>query len=258
MKKDIIISDRTAHMTDGLPNETKRRVVWHAWLLLLAGLIITAIATSLTKMQEEEAVARDFDFACSEIEGKIIERLNDHEQILRSGAAFFEQAGAVNRQQWHHFTERQKVEQHLSGIQGIGFARLIPRPKLEQHIQEIRAEGFPEYRVRPEGERDIYSSIIYLEPFTSRNLRAFGYDMLSEPVRRAAMELAGDRDIAVLSGKVTLVQETDKDVQAGTLMYVPVYRTDIPRETVVQRRAALLGWVYSPYRMNDLMRGILG
>ena len=104
----------------------------------------------------------------------------------------------------------------------------------------------------------MYSSIIYIEPFKDRNLRAFGYDMLSEPVRRAAMERARDLDTAILSGKVTLKQEIVQDIQAGTLMYVPVYRKGMPRETVEQRRAALLGWVYSPYRMNDLMQGILG
>ena len=129
---------------------------------------------------------------------------------------------------------------------------------MTQHIKDIRAEGFPEYRVHPNGDREIYSSIIYLEPFTNRNLRAFGYDMLSEPARRAAMERARDQDTAALSGKVILVQETDKAVQAGILMYVPVYHADMPCETVAQRRAALIGWVYSPCRMNDLMQGILG
>ncbi|MEI7673055.1 MAG: PAS domain S-box protein, partial [Deltaproteobacteria bacterium] len=46
--------------------------------------------------------------------------------------------------------------------------------------------------------------------------------------------------------------------QAGTLMYVPVYRKGMPTDSVEQRRAAIYGWVYSPYRMNDLMRGMLG
>src|SRR5690606_39593643 len=41
-------------------------------------------------------------------------------------------------------------------------------------------------------------------------------------------------------------------------MYVPVYRAGLPIETLAQRRDALLGWAYSPYRMNDLMAGILG
>lgn len=68
---------------------------------------------------------------------------------------------------------------------------------------------------------------------------------LTEPVRRAAMERAQDEDLAVLSGKVKLVQETDHDVQPGALMYVPVYRPGLPVANVAQRRAALVGWVYS-------------
>jgi diguanylate cyclase (GGDEF)-like protein len=39
---------------------------------------------------------------------------------------------------------------------------------------------------------------------------------------------------------------------------VPVYRHGMPVTTVEERRAAIYGWVYSPYRMKDLMRGTLG
>jgi PAS domain S-box-containing protein len=140
---------------------------------------------------------------------------------------------------------------------GIGFALVIPGERLAQHIQEIRSQGFPDYNLRPEGDRESYTSIIYLEPFSGRNLRAFGYDMFSEPVRRLAMERARDLNTPVLSGKVVLVQETGKDVQAGTLMYVPVYRKEMSTDTIADRRAAIYGWAYSPYRMTDLMQGIL-
>jgi PAS domain S-box-containing protein len=40
-------------------------------------------------------------------------------------------------------------------------------------------------------------------------------------------------------------------------MFKPVYRHGLPVETVEQRRAAILGWVYSPYRMTDLINGTL-
>jgi diguanylate cyclase (GGDEF)-like protein/PAS domain S-box-containing protein len=103
----------------------------------------------------------------------------------------------------------------------------------------------------------VQTSIIYLEPFSGRNLRAFGYDMYSETIRRLAMELARDSGEATLSGKVRLKQETNENAQAGVLMYVPIYRNDRPKETAQQRQAALTGWAYSPYRMNDLMSGIL-
>lgn len=128
---------------------------------------------------------------------------------------------------------------------------------MASHIAQIRGEGFADYTVRPSGQRDSYSAIVFLEPLSGRNLRAFGYDMFAEPVRRAAMEQASDTGRAALSGKVILVQETDAEVQAGTLMYVPVYRRGAQIDSPEARRAALLGWVYSPFRMNDLMRGIL-
>src|SRR5690606_28529581 len=105
-------------------------------------------------------------------------------------------------------------------------------------------------------ERDAYSSILYLEPFTGRNLRAFGYDMFSEPVRREAMERARDSGLPALSGKVTLVQEFGPEVQAGFLIYLPIYARGTEPETVDARRAALLGFVYSPFRAHDIMDSI--
>ena len=52
------------------------------------------------------------------------------------------------------------------------------------------------------------------------------------------MEQARDGDVAVLTGRVTLVQETDQNVQAGVLLYRPIYRNGAPCETVEQRRTA--------------------
>ncbi|WP_321288465.1 CHASE domain-containing protein [uncultured Sunxiuqinia sp.] len=131
------------------------------------------------------------------------------------------------------------------------------KDKLSEHIQEVRNNGFSDYVVWPENERDVYTSIIYLEPFNEQNKRAFGYDMMTEPVRKEAMERARDMDVASLSGKVLLVQESGTDVQAGNLMYVPVYQKGVALNTVEQRRKALIGWVYSPYRMTDLISRIL-
>ena len=229
-----------------------------AWIVLLAGLLVTFIAAWSIKSGVDRITEHDFADHGTEIEKLILNRLDDHERILRSGAALFRVSDRVSRETWRIFNECQAVEQQLPGIQGIGFSLLIPKQELSRHIREVREDGFPDYTVKPAGERDIYTSIIYLEPFTGRNLRAFGYDMFSEPVRRAAMEQARDTNAAALSGKVILVQETQTDVQAGALMYIPVYRNGLPIQTVEQRRAAIVGWVYSPYRMTDLLRGILG
>ena len=226
--------------------------------LLAAGLLATGIVALYAKADAERDVQREFEFTGDEIQHNIVARLRACAQVLHSGAALFDASGSVGRAEWRAFTHGLRLEQQLLGIQGVGFAQFIPRAQLDEHEQAIRREGFPNYQVKPAGDRETYSAIIYLEPFTNRNLRAFGYDMLSESVRRAALERARDQNTAALTGKVILVQETGQEVQAGTLMYLPVYRHGLPIETLEQRRAALQGWVYSPYRMTDLMRGTLG
>ena len=226
--------------------------------LLLAGLLVTGTLAFYEKSGDDADAARNFDFACREVEIRVDGRLDAHEMILRSGAARFADRVGVDRMEWQEFAERQRIGLKLQGIQGIGFAQLIPSSQLAQHIQQVRADGLPGYQVSPEGVREFYAPTIYLEPYPSSNLHQFGYDMLSDPVLRTAMERARDLDEGGLSGKVALMQESGQEAQAGALMYVPVYRTGEPHETVDERRAALFGWVYSPYRMNELMEGILG
>jgi hypothetical protein len=48
------------------------------------------------------------------------------------------------------------------------------------------------------------------------------------------------------------------NIRPPDLIFVPVYRKGMPTDSVEQRRAAIYGWVGSPYRMNDLIQGILG
>jgi PAS domain S-box-containing protein len=72
------------------------------------------------------------------------------------------------------------------------------------------------------------------------------------------MAAARDTGRATATGKVVLVQEGGQGTQSGFLMYVPVYRAGVPHVSVQERRAAIVGWVYAPFRMNDLMRGLGG
>jgi len=225
--------------------------------ILCIGLLVTVFASLQVKQNIEQAAVRQFSFICDQITLKIRNRLGDYGLILHGGDALFAASVSVGRKDWQAYAENLHAEQSVPGMQGLGFAQVIPADQLAAHVAKIRSEGFPDYTVKPPGERTIYTSIIYLEPFRDRNLRAFGYDMYTEPVRRAAMDQARDTGEAALSGKVELVQETGTDVQAGVLMYVPVYRNGAPISTVEQRRSALVGWTYSPYRMNDLMTGIL-
>jgi len=227
---------------------------WWALSILLVSLVLTIALAMYVKNRTK----REFESVCNELQVKVSTRLHAHAQLVRSAAAFIESSDSVTRREWSKFYERSRISTNLQGIQGLEYVQIIHKQELQQHIQKIRNEGFSDYTVKPGGDRALYSTIVYVEPFIGRNMFAFGYDMLTEPVRRTAMELARDSDLVVISGKVVLVQETAKDVQAGVLMYVPVYRNGMQIHNVQQCRAAIKGWICSAYRMNNMMLGILG
>ncbi|MDQ5909219.1 MAG: hypothetical protein QG599_1314 [Pseudomonadota bacterium] len=232
------------------------------WLLpgfiLVAGFVLTFMTWENAQQAAIRHIESEFTARANEIIIRIQDRLSVYEQALLGTAGLFSASASVERDEFRNYINTLHLQSKYPGIQGLGFSLWIPAEDKARHLENIRQEGFPNYTIWPEDERDAWTSIIYLEPFTARNLRAFGYDMYSEPVRRTAMERARDRAETAITGKVTLVQETDREVQAGFLMYVPVYRKNAPQATLAERRDNLIGWVYMPFRMNDLMAGILG
>ncbi len=229
-----------------------------AWLVLIVFMSLSVWLGQYEKTSDLKSSQARFDNRVYDIQSRLERRMTAYESLLRGGAGLFGASKTVERDEWRRYVRSLDIEHGFRGIQGIGFSLRLAADEKDRHISQVRQEGFPDYAITPQGERGEYTSIVYLEPFTGRNLSAFGYDMFSEPVRRAAMEQARDTGAAAVSGKVKLVQESGQDIQSGFLMYYPVYRNGQPHDTVEQRRAALMGYVYSPFRMNDLIGGIIG
>lgn len=91
-----------------------------------------------------------------------------------------------------------------------------------------------------------------------RNKRSIGFDMLSSDTRKEAMIEAAQTGLPAMTGKVDLLQETETDVQAGFLLYLPYFNKGSNLQDIESRERELNGWVYSPFRMNDFLNGILG
>ncbi len=229
-----------------------------AWIALAGSLIVTALAWYLSDQFAVQRARDRFEYKTEDIEKAISRRMTEYEEVLRGGLGLFKTIPNVTRSQWRDYVSALEVDRYYPGLQGIGFSMMIPSGKTKEVISQVRSEGYPQFDVHPVGQRSETSAIVYLEPLKGRNLRAFGYDMFSEPVRREAMARARDTGNVAISGVVTLVQETKEDVQRGFLMYLPVYQRGMPINSVEERRSALRGYVYSPFRTNDLMSGILG
>lgn len=198
-----------------------------------------------------------FEAAVNENLNSIDKRISKYEALLRGGIGFFHGSDYVSRKEWHDFIEALDIKKNYPGIQGVGFSKMIHLGEVAELESEMKKDGFDTFSIKPSGERQEYSVILYLEPMDKRNIEAIGYDMFSEPTRRAAMETARDSAAVSLSKKVTLAQEIDSHRQSGILMYLPLYKKGLKIDTVEERRKALIGFVYSPFRMNDFMNNIV-
>lgn len=177
---------------------------------------------------------------------------------MRSAAAAFSNPDDPQPEEWRILEQQLQPQLTLPGVQGIAFSQIVRPDQLDSHISKVRSWGFPDYTITPAGQRELYTSVIFLAPFEGRNSRALGYDMYSEPVRRAAMDQARDSGVPTLSGKVDLVTEDENDRQPGVLLYFPLYRLGPGQQDDQNGRGNLIGWTYAPLRLTDFINGTLG
>lgn len=226
-------------------------------LVLVVGLTLSLAQYRWNTERQDNLEQSTFQKRVSDVTAGLKRRLDGNVQALRGVRGLFMASDDVSRQEFKTYYDNLLINRLYPGIQGVGYSEWLKPAELASFEKKIRAQGFSDFAVKPAGPRSQYSSILYLEPFDWRNQRAFGYDMYSEPTRQKAMHESVENNQPALSGKVTLVQETDQDVQAGLLIYVPVFKKGMPTATSLERWNALKGWTYSPLRVENLVENFL-
>ena len=228
-----------------------------ALIVLLLALAAAGLSWLLVKRDVAMSERAQFESEASEVRDGVADAMGSYETVLRAGIGMFKAQGDLSAAQWRTIVKSLDLQTSFPGFQGLGYSAVVHKDQIEALEAAQRRQGNSTFTVHPRGAQDYYTVIMFLEPDDWRNRRALGFDMFSEPARRAAMERARDTGAAALSGKVKLVQETHEDVQAGTLMYFPIYSGETDPATLEGRRARLTGFMYGAFRMTDLLRSVL-
>lgn len=238
-------------MSDVIPYVRKHgwKVLGASWGILLLSLLATATSAWVTHRSIAEARAERFRLQSLLVAETMTDILTSHGTLLRAAQGFFSAGGDVNAGAWARFVDKLDLKRNHPGVQGIGYAEIVPRIRLATHLERQR-KADPSYAIRPAGEREIYSSIVMLEPRNWRNARAIGFDMYSEAVRRSAMDAARTSGEVRMTSAVTLIQETEEDIQNGVLAYLPVYGSQTRAASSGSRDVQ--GYVYAAFRMQAL------
>jgi signal transduction histidine kinase len=232
--------------------DTPRATPGFAGFVLAVLVLITTVALVVTawhaaRENTVHGAQAEFHASTEEIVELLQQRLVNYELTIRGGAALFASVARPSPSEWQAYVDGLSLAQRFPAMTGLGYAAYVSRYGMQRLQIETRDAGRGLLTIWPRGERERYGPILYLEPRTAENLSAVGFDMYSEPARRAAMVAAMHEAMPRMSSRVKLVQDIDPKA-SGFLMYVPVFPGGLAPPTIVQRESAITGWVYAPIR----------
>ena len=233
----------------------------HRWLPVVLPPLMALLTLGLTFLywQGEERGTRakreqNFEAAADQIASNLKDRMATYEVVLRGVKGYFEGSERIDRSEFQAYIGALQLEATRPGLQGVSLILQFPGTALASHVQDMRQRGFEHYTVRPEGERAVLAPITHIEPLAGDNLKALGFDVLTIPAAKEALDRARDTGALALSGPLTLMQDSGP----GLVMYLPLYRPGAGTDSIEGRRAWLAGWVSAPFRLADVVQGMAG
>ncbi len=238
-------------------NTTKwlRSGAWQPIVVFLVGLALSiAIATWLHREIASEA-QKEFTRLSERTAADIVARFSRPIYGLNGAKGVYAASQTVQRDEFRRYVASRDVATEFPGVRGFGFIQQVMKRDLETFLWYERLDDAPDLAVQQLADTSHEDLLIikFIEP-AANNAGALGLDIGSEPVRRAGAMQAMDTGKPAISGGITLVQADKKTL--GVLLFVPVYGNESKTNTAEERRAALVGLLYAPIVVAELMEGI--
>lgn len=228
-----------------------------SFLAFLFGLVITFFVAGKITETEYVRLEAAYSLTFNQAVDAVVAKINAYEEMLRATQGLFYVAPDLSRDDFGNYYQSLKLEENYRGIQGLGYVVALTPEQKQAHIEAVRLTGLLNYDIYPAGERESYSSNLYLEPLSTKNRRVIGFDMYSDATRRQAMDRAVQTGEATLTEKVLLKQDGTDATINGLLMYLPVFIDPSESNMPIAERTLHSGWVYAVFRIDDVLEEVL-
>ena len=224
--------------------------------LLVAGAILSITACMLVRRLDTKRIEADFARRSNSIAASFEKVIDGRLGALDTLASFYLASDEVRRDEFNTFAR--SIMANVGGIQALEWAPRVADSERAARELAVRAEGFAKFCITERGPTDElipalrrpeYFPVCFVEPLTG-NGAALGYDLASDPTRRAVLERARDAGTTTASEWIKLVQDTEGE--PAFLAFHPIYTNDAPRGTVPERRANLKGFVIAVFKISDM------
>ena len=240
----------------------RERVQWYSlgiFLILLCGITFSIFGFISLRQDENDRIHNAFFREMDNRYASLDRELDLHKEFLFGMKGLFDASDFVSRTEFKTYVE--PASKRIGGLQAVEWIPYVPKKLRSAFENKVRDDGYPDfvftYREKQKQmvsdiERDEYYPVYYVDPLKG-NEAAFGFNLGSSPARLQTLIQARDTGSALITPRITLVQE--KGSQGGILQFVPVYER--PSKTVTARRNNLKGFVLGVHRLGDIMLGSL-
>lgn len=193
-------------------------------IILVVGVgLFTVIAHHLISQRVAErrdvALAQTTDALVRELS----QRMESYGDLLYATRGLFA-TSPVSRSSWEQFLTAQYVFDRYDGMKVIAYAEIVPEPKKDTYTTRLQQElQNPAFSIYPASQPREHAIVTYLQedPSSSEYSAAPGYDLMTDPTRRAALEQARLRGHITATAPVALV----KSEKPGFLLVLPLATT---------------------------------
>ena len=211
----------------------------------VCGLLLTAVGYATASRLSREGLGRDFQ-ELAEARITTIERVvGAHLDVMQGVAALYDTSDDIRHSQFTTF-----VTPLLSRHPGILALEWVPRVPHKQRARLRRAaafDGFTQFqiteraedgRLRVAPERAEYFPVLFMAPHAG-NQAALGFDLASDPLRHAALQLAMRTGETTATGQVELYEAPA--ARRGVLVFHPRYQGPAGRPLLERFEGFVLG-----------------
>lgn len=253
-------TDFTAKLRAG----QRRHPFLPAFVVLITALLLAFAAFRFARLNFTTATRGRMEEATSQLEAALQLRARMYINALLQARGLFTVRPDLSHDEFRGYVQSLDLLRDFPGIQGIGFAEVVVPTQRQAHELRLRREiawyqvHQADGRVTGDGRQvGTLVPVTMIEPSGLINHQVVGFDLASDPPRRAALERARDTGEPQASGRVQMLRRPGMPLQEGFGIYVPVYGKQLPPDAgVEQRRRALRGFVFAPFRLSELFERV--
>lgn len=225
------------------------------YLVLVVSLLITLGATFIFYKGAQAKDSLRFESEVADVKNQIETLLGAYISLIKVSSGFVESTENLDRWKFGDFVKSLELNKNNHRVKQIGFIKRVSSDDLKGFTENLKRQDYTEFRVFPESESSEKNVVVFIEPLTEDDLSLIGFDMVSEPARREALEKARNSGEAATTGKVELMLKTDSEKPIGFLIFAPVYKGGNP-QTPAERQQFLDGYVFSAFRADNFLQDV--